>query len=336
LAKRDIVAIGGSFGAIDATIALLRGLPDDFPAAVFLVIHVGDLGTNHLADIFDAACPLPVSTAADGVSPQPGHVYVAPAGQHLLVIDGVIRLGRGPRENLSRPAADPLLRSVAVCYGPRAVGVILTGLLNDGSAGLAALAQCGGATAVQSPADAKAPDMPLEALETTEVDYRGSAAELAVVLVELTTQEIEPSFKVPADLELEVRIALGRPTDSRTTSAIGDPTTLSCPSCGGVLSQMRSGPPLRFRCQVGHAFTAQVLVGEQEDSVDEAIRTALRIIEERVVLLEKMAAEASQAGRTYSAREYQKRAAELRGRAVTLRKAAIETEPGSPLQAADF
>ena len=207
------------------------------------------------------------------------------------------------------------------------MGVILTGLLNDGSAGLAALAQCGGATAVQSPADAKAPDMPLEALETTDVDYRGSAAELAVVLVELTNQDIEPSFKVPADLELEVRIALGRPTDSRTTSTIGDPTTLSCPRVAECCP----------RCGAAHLFVSAARLvmpllpkywpGSRKTRLDEAIRTALRIIEKRVVLLEKMAADASQASRTYSAREYQNRAAELRGRAVTLRKAAMETEP---------
>jgi two-component system, chemotaxis family, protein-glutamate methylesterase/glutaminase len=327
VAKRDIIAIGGSLGAIEAAKALLGRLPGDFPAAVLLVIHVGDRGINHVAGILAAESRLPVSTAVDGELPQRGHIYVAPAGQHLLVIDGVIRLGRGPRENLSRPAADPLLRSVAVCYGPKAVGVILTGLLNDGAAGLAAVTQCGGATAVQSPGDARAPDMPLEALTATDVDYRGSAAELAAVLVELAAQDVEPAFEVPADLELEVSIALGRPTDSRTTSVIADATTLSCPACGGVLSQIRSGPPLRFRCQVGHAFTAKVLAGEQEDSVDEAIRTALRIIEERVVLLEKMAREASRAGQIYSAQVYEKRSADLRMRATTLRKAALDNEP---------
>jgi two-component system chemotaxis response regulator CheB len=326
MAKRDIIAIGGSFGAIEAAKALFRGFPGDFPAAVLLVIHVGARGTNHLAAILGAEARLPISTAIDREVLERGRVYVAPADQHLLVIGNVIRLGRGPRENLARPAVDPLLRSVAVSYGPRAVGVILTGLLDDGAAGLAAVARCGGATAVQSPADAKAPDMPLRALEATDVHYRGSAAELVAVLLELVAQDVDPEFQPPADLELEVSIALGRRVDSRNTSNIGDVTPLSCPSCGGVLSQIRTGPPLRFRCQVGHAFTAEVLAERQEDSVDEAIRTALRIIEERVVLLNKMAAEASQAGRTLTAQHYEERSADLRAHAAPLRKAIIGAE----------
>jgi two-component system chemotaxis response regulator CheB len=326
MAKRDMIAIGGSFGAIEAAKALLSGLPGDFPAAVLLVIHVGARGINHLAALLGAESRLPISTAVDGEVLERGHVYVAPADQHLLVIGDVIRLGRGPRENLARPAVDPLLRSVAVFYGPRAVGVILTGLLNDGAAGLAAVARCGGATAVQSPAEAKAPEMPLGALEATDVDYRGSAAELAAVLLNLVAQDVDPAFEVPADLELEVRIALGRRADSRTTLRIADVTPLSCPSCGGVLSQLRTGPPLRFRCQVGHGFTAQALAEKQEDSVDEAIRTALRILEERVVLLDKMAAEASQSGRRLTARQYEERSADLRARATTLRRAAIGAE----------
>lgn len=329
MTKRDIIAIGGSMGAIEAAKDLLAGLPDDFPAAVLMVIHVGARGLNHLAAMFEPNSRLPVTTAVDGDMLEQGHVYVAAADHHLIVVDGVIRLGKGPRENLARPAVDPLLRSVAISYGPRAVGVILSGLLNDGAAGLAAIARCGGATAVQNPADSKASDMPLGALYGTDVDYRGSAADLATVLTELVTQDVETSFEVPADLELEVRIALGRRSDSSTISTIADVTPISCPSCGGVLSQMRSSPPLRFRCQVGHAFTAEVLAEEQEPSVDEAIRTALRIIEERVVLLEKMAMQATQAGQTYSAREYEQRSGELREQATILRTAAMR--PGAAL-----
>ncbi|MBZ9936974.1 chemotaxis protein CheB [Mesorhizobium sp. BR1-1-16] len=323
MAKRDIIAIGGSLGAIDAAKTLLGGLPADFPAAVLLVVHIGSRGANRLPEILGSASRLPVSTAIDGQILERGHVYVAPAGHHLLVMDDTIRFGRGPRENLARPAADALLRSVAVSFGPRAIGVILSGLLNDGAAGLSAIAQCGGATAVQNPSDSRASDMPLGALAAVDVDYRGTSAELAEVLVELAGQDVEPAFEVPPELELEVRIALGRRSDSSTTSEIGDVAPISCPSCGGVMSQMRTGPPLRFRCQVGHAFTAEVLAEEQEDSVDEAIRVAMRIIEERVVLLDKMAADASRAGRRFSAEDLGDRTDELRARAATLRKAAI-------------
>lgn len=328
MAKRDIVAIGGSLGAIEAASTLLAALPAGFPVVVLIVIHVGARGINQLATMLGSECQLAVGTAAEGQTLEPGHVYVAASDHHLVVTGDIIRLGRGPRENLARPAVDPLLRSVAVSYGPRAIGIILSGLLNDGAAGLAAIAQCGGVTAVQTPGEAKAPQMPLGALEAADVDYRDSAAELGTLLLDLVGQDVEPAFTAPADLELEVRIALGRRSDSSTMSIIGDVAALSCPSCGGVLSQMHARSPLRFRCQVGHAFTAKVLAEEQESSVDEAIRTALRIVEERVTLLSKMAAEASEAGRSYTAQQYEERTAELRAHASTLRSAAIGAEPG--------
>jgi two-component system chemotaxis response regulator CheB len=174
--KRNIIAIGGSSGGIGAAKQLLAALPNDFPAAVFIAIHVGSIGLNGMAQVLGAASALPTNTAVDGEPVQAGRVCVAPADHHLLILDDVVRLGRGPRGNMARPAIDPLFRSVGISWGGRAIGVVLSGWLNDGAAGLADLKRCGGLTVVQNPWDAEARAMPLAALHTADVDYRVPAA----------------------------------------------------------------------------------------------------------------------------------------------------------------
>jgi two-component system, chemotaxis family, protein-glutamate methylesterase/glutaminase len=318
---RDIIAIGGSFGAVAAIKRLCSDLPAELAASLAIVVHVGAPGPDLLATIFNEVAAIRVQTAADGDVVERGHAYVAPADHHLLVLDGRIRLGKGPRENMARPSIDPLFRSIGISYGPRAIGVVLTGLLNDGAAGLADLKRCGGIAIVQNPADAAAADMPLGALKACDVDYRVPLAELGRLLVELTQQEPGPPVDIPADIALEVDIALGRTPGSATIERLGSPVALSCPACGGVLSQLRQRPPLRFRCQVGHAYTTDALASSSEGSVDEAVRVALRIIEERITLSQRMAEEARRNGRHAAAADCDARAAESRRHAETLRRA---------------
>lgn len=215
------------------------------------------------------------------------HAYRAGQGlyrrpnRHLLIEDDRLRLGYGPRENLSRPAIDPLFRSAALHYGPRAIGVILSGYLSDGAAGLAAIKSCGGIAVVQDPTDAEVDQMPRHAKDAGAVDFTASASQLGHLLSDLVREPPGASIPPSPDLELEIEIALGRNPNGPNISEIADPVALSCPSCGGVLSGLRSSPPLRFRCQVGHAFTADVLMRRQEDQVDEALRIALRVLGER-------------------------------------------------------
>jgi two-component system chemotaxis response regulator CheB len=324
---RRIIAIGGSAGAIGAVRRLCATLPADLPAAICIVIHVGARDGNQIAAIFDESCPFSVTTAVDGQRLERGHAYVAAADHHLIVTDGVIRLGRGPRENLARPAIDPLFRSVGVSYGSSAVGVVLTGMLNDGAAGLADLKRCGGVTVVQNPAEASAREMPLEALRASDVDYRVPMAELGSLLNMLARRKAPaPSPPPPDDVRLEVEIALGRPAGTGEATRLGNPVPLSCPACNGVLSQVRRSPPLRFRCQVGHAYTAEALVSEQESSVDEAIRVALRIVEERAVLTQKMAEEARRNGLRFAADSYEWRSQESRDHVETLREVLRKAE----------
>jgi two-component system chemotaxis response regulator CheB len=307
-------------------------LSRDLGATIFIVIHVGAEGRNLLADLFNAHSPLPVSIAADHDVPRRGNIYIAPADRHLMVVNGVMRLGHGPRENMSRPAIDPLFRSVAASFGSRAIGVVLTGMLNDGAAGLADIKRCGGLTVVQNPSDAMAPDMPSAALRAVDVDYRAPLADMSALLMHLVGQPAEPTTDVPADIWSEVMIALGRPCDSKVLATLADPVPLTCPDCGGVLSQIRRKTPLRFRCQVGHSYTAEVLSGVKEGALDEAIRIALRIMVERTVLLDKMAADARRAGRNASAASLERRVEQYRIQENVLRQA-IEQADAVPCSA---
>jgi len=326
MSRHDIIAIGGSTGSIEALKHLLSRLPRDLPAAIFVVVHIGAIGRNLLASILDTRCELSVQTAMEGEPVQQGHVYVAPADNHLLVIEDTIRLGRGPRENLTRPAVDPLFRSVAISYGPRVIALVLTGALDDGAAGLADVKRCGGITVVQNPADAVVPDMPLNALRASDVDYRESLAGLADLLERLVEEPAGvPPEQLPYDLRLEVDIARGRPVTDTEVVHIAQPSTLSCPACGGVLSQIKR-KPLRFRCQVGHAYSAETLASQHEGSVDEALRLALRIIDERKVLSEKMAGDAAQNGQVAIAARYDERAAGFRQHLETLSELLLRIE----------
>lgn len=323
---RDIIVIGGSTGAIDALTEICAKLPPDLPAAVFVVVHVGSYPSDALTQILARTCPLRVIAAVDGATIEHGTVYIAPADRHLILVGETIRLGLGPRENMTRPAVDPLFRSAAASFGPRVIGVVLTGMLNDGSSGLGAVKQCGGITVVQNPADARADEMPLNALRCIDVDYRAPAADLGALLAELSRQQAGEPVPVPPDIPLEVQIALGRVMDTGSIAKIGNPVAITCPACGGVLTEIRAKPPLRYRCQTGHAYTAEVLDQEQARPTGEAIMVALRIIQERVTLTDRMIEDARAAGRNHSASILELRLEELRKHTEILRHAAIDSQ----------
>ena len=322
VAKKDIIAIGGSAGSSVALKRVLRDLPRDLSASVFVSTHVPAHGPSLLADVLSGAATMPVTRALDGQPIERGHVYVAAPDRHLLLVDGTIRLGEGPRENMARPSIDPLFRSAALSYGPRVVGVVLSGLLNDGASGLHAIKACGGTTVVQHPLDAEADQMPLSALEATEVDHVAPAADLGRLLAAIARSDAGLGVIPPDDLRLEVEIAAGARLGSHNLRQIASPSALSCPDCHGVLSEMKEGHPLRYRCQIGHAHTAETLAANI-DEVDEAIRVAMRVMEERVTLVERMALDARETGRTAVAELYEARAIEYRRYAGTLRDAAV-------------
>jgi len=323
--NRDLIVIGGSSGATAPLKDILGRLPVDIPAAVLIVLHIPSRGIGILSTVASAAGRLPVRHAVNGMPIENGTIYLAAPDHHLLVADGRLMLGRGPRENMVRPAIDPLFRSAALHYGPRAIGVVLSGLLSDGAAGLNAIKRCGGIAVVQEPTDAIADEMPRRALEVSSIDYCLPGTEIGDVLAGLAKAQAGRAGPVPPDIRLEVEIAAGERIDSEIIGGIGTPAALTCPSCGGVLSKMTVDKSLRFRCQVGHAFAADVLASEQESRVDEAMRVALRIIEERAELVRRMAGDARGSGRFAIAEMYDARSAEYRGYADIIRQVVLKS-----------
>jgi two-component system chemotaxis response regulator CheB len=296
-----------------------------------VVLHIPAQGIGILSTVASSASRLPVAQAKSGMVIERGHIYLAVPDHHLLLYESHIMLGRGPRENLARPAIDPLFRSAALQYGPRVIGVVLSGLLSDGAAGLNAIKRCGGMTLVQDPTDAIADEMPLRAMEATTVDLCAPGGKIGDVLSDLARETPGAALPVPPEIRLEVEIAAGERIGSDSIAGIADPAPLTCPACGGVLSTLKAGQPLRFRCQVGHAFTAEVLAREQESKVDEALRVALRIIEERAELVHRMAQDGRQSGRVAVAQMYDARAAEYREYADLIRRVILQTlDPERP------
>lgn len=333
----DIIVIGGSTGATAPLKGLLAGLPIGLNASVFIVTHIGARGPGILATVASAIERLPVKQARDGMRIEPGHVYVPVPDYHLLLSEsGLIRLGQGPRENLVRPAIDALFRSAAAAFGSRVIGVVLSGMLNDGAAGLEAIKRCGGLAMVQAPRDAIAPEMPRNALLATAVDVTAPATELGEALLDMIGRPAGPGAQIPADIRLEVAIAAGERADSEIMQGISEPTALTCPWCGGVLSAVRHGKLLRFRCQIGHAMTAERVAKQQAGRVDQALQVALRVIEERIELVTRLADDSRASGRHAVADIYAARLADYRGYANILRRALIlSMPPGDSLSGED-
>jgi len=290
MAERDIIGIGGSAGGIDALRRLLEGIPADFPAAMLVVLHIAPEGPSRLAEMFQRHTPLRVATAADGVRPAPGSIHFAPPDCHLLLHEGRILLGRGPRENRTRPAVDPLFRSLAVARDSRAVGVVLSGRLSDGSSGLRAIVRCGGCGIVQCPDDAGEAEMPKNAIEKASPGLVAPAAEIAGLLSHLVREPAPPAQPVPADIRSETRIAAGRGVAmAPDETTIGRPADISCPECDGPLREISDGGMKRYRCRVGHAYTADALLTAIGEEAERALWVAIRVLEERAEVLRRMA-----------------------------------------------
>jgi two-component system, chemotaxis family, protein-glutamate methylesterase/glutaminase len=322
MGKREIIVIGGSAGSGAALRKIVAGLPPDFASSVFIVTHLPANSQGYLAENLARETTLPVRNAVDGQPIEPGRIYVGVPDRHLMVTRGAVQLGRGPRENMVRPSIDPLFRSAALHYGPKAIAVILSGMLNDGAAGLSGIKACGGIAIVQHPLDAEVDQMPLAALEAVDVDHVAAAEQIPQLLVTLAQGSAGAATAAPEHIAVEVAIASGARLGSERLRSFARPAPLTCPDCGGVLSEIKGEHPLRYRCQTGHAHTAEILATQRQD-VDEAIRVALRVMEERVELVSRMSRDARETGRSAVADLYERRAVEYGEYADTLRRAAI-------------
>jgi two-component system chemotaxis response regulator CheB len=273
---------------VEALKQLVRSLPVNFPAALVAVIHLPARVPALLGAILDRCGPLPAIDASDGMRIQAGHIYVGVPDRHLLIDGDSLRLTRGPRENRFRPAIDTLFRSAAYTQGGRVVGVVLTGQLDDGTSGLWAIKDRGGVTVVQSPGDAAYPSMPLSALQHVEIDHVSDLASLPALLMRLAQDPSELSRLQEAPLmRIENEFAAG----DEHAQPIGAPSRFTCPECHGALGEVHEGKIVRFRCHTGHAFSLQSLLSDVDDSIDRGLWSVLRTMQERAMLLRKVAAQ---------------------------------------------
>jgi len=326
---RDLVVVGASAGGVEALRDLMSELPEDLPAAVMVVLHLPAGGTSALADILARACKLPAVPARHGEPIEHGRVYVASPDYHLLVQGDCAALSRGPTENGHRPAVDALFRSAALARGPRVVGVVLSGVLDDGAAGLVAIKSRGGLAVVQDPEDAAYPGMPLSALRIAHVDHLLPAREIGRRLDRILRDTMTAS-SVPEPtplLRYEDDLARNLLTGTVELDRLGRYAGLTCPDCQGALVALEPGES-RFRCRVGHAWTADALLATADDRLQTALWTALRTLEEKARLAAQMATAARARGSDHQATTYDRAAEETGHAATVLRERLIATAPG--------
>lgn len=325
--RSNVVVIGTSAGGIPAMKELFGRLPANLEACLFVAMHVPAYRESHLPEILSRAGPLPAVHPHDGQRLENGTIYVAPPDFHMLIHDGVIRLGRGPRENHTRPSVDPLFRSAALSHGPRVIGIVLTGLLGDGAAGMLAIKRRGGTTAIQDPTDAAYPDMPENVLRAIDVDFRGTALELADFIVRSTKREVVMGVEIPMDeqLHMENEVAEGKDV-GREAVAQDPPSVFGCPDCGGVLWQVNEGNLERFRCRTGHAYSEEALYIAQAENVESALWTALRALSESAELALRLAKRARTNGDAETGDRFQRRRDELL-RSIDVIRASLSQRP---------
>lgn len=330
MAKKDIVVIGASAGGMGALEKLVSNLPADLPAAVFVVWHLSPGVKSVLPAVLSKAGPLPAAHPNDGDPIRPGRIYVAPNDHHLLIERGYMRVTKGPKENRFRPAVDPLFRSAAYMYSTRAVGVVLSGALDDGTAGLWAIKLRGGTAVVQDPADAMHRSMPLNALDNVDVDYQVPIADMGALLARIAREDAAPEPLTAAEerekMEAEVKIA--REVDSRVENILrfGQLSPFTCPECHGVLAMFREGNILRFRCHTGHALSSATLLESNTEQVEQRLMDAMRALDEIVMLLNQLGEEYAKQGNTGAAEQCFNRARDAYERSRPIRDAAMNNE----------
>ncbi len=281
--SRDIVVVGASSGGVEALKTFVGGLPRDLGCAVFVVLHSASTSPGLLPSILDRAGDWPVSFGRDGDEFEPGRIYVAPPDRHLLLVKTGVALSRGPKHNHFRPAIDPLFQSAAFFYGPRVIGVVLSGVMDDGAAGLLAIKTVGGRAVVQDPADALYPEMPCSAMNAVTADSVLPAKRMGAALSRYSRERTSTSFRAPRDLQDEITAML-EASALLSIKTSGTPSPLTCPQCGGVLNALPERRILRFQCQVGHVYSAKSLLTDQSRALEIALWDAVRMLEERANL----------------------------------------------------
>lgn len=314
----DVVAIGASAGGVEALATVAATLPADLTAAVLVVLHVSETGTSVMPAILDRAGPLPAASGRDGETIVCGRVYVAPPGHHMTLDGARLQVAKGPRENGHRPAIDPLMRTLARSFGPRAAGVILTGARDDGTAGLRQIEQRAGIAIAQEPATALYPSMPSSAIDHVAVDAILPLIEIGPALTLLAGrgpvgEQLAPEPEVPTPAPAE-----------------GLASRFTCPECGGVLVEFRDGSLRQFRCSVGHSLSFETLVELQSRQLESALWAAARALEDRALLLRRMERDSRARGHSRSAAVFEGRARIAADQATAIREVIERGSAGAP------
>jgi two-component system chemotaxis response regulator CheB len=317
LHHRDIVTIGASAGGVEPLMKIAGSLPA-LDASIFIVLHTGPDGYSSLPHLLSRHSHMRVRAAEDGLLIESGTIYVAVPDHHLVLKPGHMRLIRGPLENRHRPSVDALFRSAATAYGPRVIGVVLSGYLDDGTAGLYGVKRAGGLAVVQDPKDAIVPSMPESALASVEIDHVIAVAELPSLLGMLVTQTVEME---------ELAMALDKEQTQETVDPKGTPSAYTCPECNGTLWEMEDDKLLRFACRVGHSLSIESMLQDQSDSAERALWAALRALEERADLARRMQMRLSDRGLDRLAERYANLAASAGDDARVLRNLMTENRP---------
>lgn len=325
----DIIVMGASAGGVEALTAFVSGLPQNFPGAIFVVLHMPARGLSFLDRILSHAGPLHAHIAQDGEPIIQGRIYVARADCHLLLTPLCARVTHGPRENRSRPAIDPLFRTAAVAFGPRVVGIVFSGMLNDGTAGLLAIKERGGVALAQDPETALFPQMPKSANAYVDLDGMDTPTGLAHKVIQLAREVVgapEGAFPVSDDMAFEANAVGLDPSVLDRDERPGMLTAFSCPECQGPIWETRSGQLPRFRCRVGHAFTAETMVEGQAENVENSMWVAVNTLEESAQLYDHLAVSARARRQGPKADAFERQARSLRLRATTIRQMAMSGE----------
>src|SRR4051812_22577036 len=286
--KHDIIVIGTSAGGLDPLRKLLGSLPKDLDATVFIVMHIPAQFTSNLPWILSKAAPVEVKHPIDGENIQKGRIYVAPPDHHLLVEKNQIFVKKGPKENRFRPSIDTLFRSAAYSYGSRVMGIILSGMLDDGTSGMWTIKHLGGICLIQDRKDAMFESMPQNVTHFVDVDYEVSCDEMGALVAKLINEpakEEEPAAIDIKRLSTEINIAKQDNSFNMGILQMGKLTSLTCPECHGSLINIKEGKIMRYRCHTGHAFTASALLAEVTRSVEDTLWSALRGMEETIMIL---------------------------------------------------
>jgi two-component system chemotaxis response regulator CheB len=290
--KKDIIVVGASAGGVTALKAFVKGLPADFAGSVFIVLHIPPYSQTNLPWILTKAGHLKAIQPRDGEEIKPGMIYVAANDHHLLLEKEKVIVKKGPKENRFRPSIDALFRSAAYVYGPRVIGIILSGFLNDGTSGLWSIKRMGGTTIIQQPDDAEYPQMPQNVLEYVEVDHTIAAAEMGNLLQTLIIETAKKGIKLSATelklLKMEVIIATRDNAFDMGIIEMGELTPFTCPECHGSLVRLVEEKFIRFRCHTGHAYSASALLADVTQSIEDMLWQGMRGIEELNMLLKNI------------------------------------------------